>query len=409
MDNQENQEVLVSCKGVSKKFCRNLKKSLWYGVKDGVSEICFGQSSSQLRKDEFWALDDVSFELKRGECIGLIGRNGAGKTTLLKVLSGLVKPDKGTVTLKGKIGGLIALGAGFNGILSGRENIRINGAVLGYSQSEVEDKMEEIIEFAELHEFIDAPEQTYSSGMSVRLGFAIAAILTKPDVLLLDEVLAVGDIGFTIKCLNAVRKMMKNSAVIFVSHNMQFVSQFCEKVMVLNKGKNKGVFRSAEGIQAYLDIFPQNPSQVISKDVNFTNFKLNNIEGKPVPFVNDRFKTKQFEEITLSFYIVTNKAIKNNRLGIEIHDVVNQPVVTGMIPHKIQLLKGKYLVKIRIGKVQLNAGNYSFTIGQINESGEVDTRMEGICPFSVYSKYVLWGGIVIEPEMEIEDFVSPII
>ena len=118
-----NTEVLVSCQGISKKFCRNLKKSLWYGVKDGVSEILTGKASDELRKEEFWALKDITFELRRGECLGLLGRNGAGKTTLLKVLSGLIKPDQGTVNLKGRIGGLIALGAGFNGILSGRENI----------------------------------------------------------------------------------------------------------------------------------------------------------------------------------------------------------------------------------------------------------------------------------------------
>ena len=143
--------------------------------------------------------------------MGLLGKNGAGKTTLLKMLSGLIKPDKGTVSLKGKVGGLIALGAGFNGILTGRENIRTNGAILGYSRKEIEERMNQIIDFAEIHEFIDSPVNTYSSGMNVRLGFAIAVILSKPDVLLLDEVLAVGDIGFTIKCLNAVREMMKNS------------------------------------------------------------------------------------------------------------------------------------------------------------------------------------------------------
>ena len=237
MSKSTDSEVLVTCQGISKKFCRNLKKSLWYGVKDGVSEIVRGQSTDTLRKDEFWALNDISFELRRGECLGLLGRNGAGKTTLLKVLSGLIKPDKGTITLKGKVGGLIALGAGFNGILSGRENIRINGAILGYSREEIEDRMQEIIDFAEIPDFIDAPVNTYSSGMCVRLGFAIATILTKPDVLLLDEVLAVGDIGFTIKCLNAVREMMKNSAVIFVSHNMQFISQFCTRVVLFNQGK----------------------------------------------------------------------------------------------------------------------------------------------------------------------------
>ena len=162
MAEAQNSEVLVSCQGISKKFCRNLKKSLWYGVKDGVSEIITGQSSDELRKDEFWALKNVSFELRRGECLGLLGRNGAGKTTLLKVLSGLIKPDQGTVSLKGRIGGLIALGAGFNGILSGRENIRINGSILGYSRDEIEERMQEIIDFAEIPDFIDAPVNTYS-------------------------------------------------------------------------------------------------------------------------------------------------------------------------------------------------------------------------------------------------------
>ena len=251
---------------MSKKFCRNLKKSLWYGVKDGISEILIGQSSKILRKDEFWALDNVSFELRRGECLGLLGKNGAGKTTLLKMLSGLIKPDKGTVSLKGKVGGLIALGAGFNGILTGRENIRTNGAILGYSRKEIEERMNQIIDFAEIHEFIDAPVNTYSSGMNVRLGFAIAVILSKPDVLLLDEVLAVGDIGFTIKCLNAVREMMKNSAVIFVSHNMQFISRFCTQTILFEKAAENYDFRKTP--HSIYCITMEQLREVIEDDIN---------------------------------------------------------------------------------------------------------------------------------------------
>ena len=281
MAEEQNSEVLVSCQGISKKFCRNLKKSLWYGVRDGISEIITGQSTDELRKDEFWALKDISFELRRGECLGLLGTNGAGKTTLLKVLSGLIKPDQGTVSLKGRIGGLIALGAGFNGILSGRENIRINGSILGYSRDEIEERMQEIIDFAEIPDFIDAPVNTYSSGMSVRLGFAIAAILTKPDVLLLDEVLAVGDIGFTIKCLNAVREMMKDSAVVFVSHNMQFISQFCTQVMLFKKEKlflkKKNV---AKGISEYLCFFQNNYINI--SELKLKNFKLSNNNGSKI-------------------------------------------------------------------------------------------------------------------------------
>src|SRR5207247_3909683 len=178
--------VLVRAEGVSKKFCRDLKKSLWYGVKDMASELLpFGSKqqseksysvsgphngdsptnngktnrfqSSLLRPGEFWAVSDVSFELKRGECLGLIGGNGAGKTTLLKMLNGLIKPDKGRIEMRGRVGALIALGAGFNPILTGRENIYVNGSVLGLTKREIDDKIEEIIEFAELRECIHSP------------------------------------------------------------------------------------------------------------------------------------------------------------------------------------------------------------------------------------------------------------
>jgi len=217
-----NSEVLVRCGNVSKKFCRDLKKSLWYSVRDVAADFfCLKEQAQQpsngataeLRPDEFWAVNDISFELKRGECLGLIGRNGAGKTTLLKMLNGLIKPDRGRIEIRGRIGALIALGAGFNPILTARENIYVNGSILGLSKKQIDAKFDEIVEFAEIGEFIDAPVQSYSSGMRVRLGFAVAAVLMKPDVLLLDEVLAVGDVGFTIKCLNAVRQLSARSAV----------------------------------------------------------------------------------------------------------------------------------------------------------------------------------------------------
>ena len=253
-------EILAKATGVSKKFCLSLKRSLWYGVQDIAADLSpFSRARSgdieatnaRLRPGEFWALEDVSFELRRGECLGLIGRNGAGKTTLLKLLNGLIKPDEGRIELRGHVGALIALGAGFNPVLTGRENIYVNGSVLGLSKSQIEEKIEGIIDFAELREFIDAPVQSYSSGMHVRLGFAIASALD-PDVLLLDEVLAVGDIGFTIKCLNRMREIAPNAAVVFVSHNMQFISSFCTRVLVLEKGRTVLDHRDpAQGIDRY--------------------------------------------------------------------------------------------------------------------------------------------------------------
>jgi lipopolysaccharide transport system ATP-binding protein len=168
-------EVLVKAEQVSKKFCRSLKKSLWYGVKDITTEITGSKFDRTLRPDEFWAVKDVSFELRRGECLGLIGRNGAGKSTLLRMLNGLIKPDRGFIELYGQVGGLIALGAGFSPVLTGRENVYVNGSILGLSKKEIDARFDEIVDFSELEEFIDAPVQGYSSGMNVRLGDFVEA------------------------------------------------------------------------------------------------------------------------------------------------------------------------------------------------------------------------------------------
>ena len=220
----EETEILVKAEGVSKKFCKDLKMSLWYGVKDLIAGLRGNKEKRLLRPKEFWAVRDISFELRRGECLGLIGHNGAGKSTLLKILNGLINPDEGKVTIKGRVGALIELGAGFNPILSGRENIYNNGAVLGFSKKEIDEKIEQIIDFSEIREFIDMPVQNYSSGMKVRLGFAVAAQM-EPDVLIIDEVLAVGDLGFVLKCFKKIDAILPNTAVIFVSHSMPMISR----------------------------------------------------------------------------------------------------------------------------------------------------------------------------------------
>jgi lipopolysaccharide transport system ATP-binding protein len=386
-------EVLIFCNRISKKFCRNLKKSLWYGVKDGVDEIVRGQSSDTLRKDEFWALENVSFELRRGQCLGLLGRNGAGKTTLLKVLSGLIKPDKGKITLKGKVGGLIALGAGFNGILSGRENIRINGAILGYSRDEIENRMNQIIDFAEIHDFIDAPVNTYSSGMSVRLGFAIAVILIKPDVLLLDEVLAVGDIGFTIKCLNAVREIMKNSAVIFVSHNMQFVSRFCTQTILFDKGKMIGAFDTSEGIQHYMNRFPQEEIKLVSKKIEISECELIDQNGNLIEEINKTFQIKHADKISLKFNINSTEKI-TVYFSLEIQDAFKTPIISYTIDKK-EINTGPAFVHIPLNKIKLNTGNYSIIVAVRDmNTDEVLIRIENVCPFQVINEKILWGKVI---------------
>lgn len=231
-------EVLVSVDGVSKKFCRSLKRSLWYGLQDIGSELSGRRhgGNGTLRKDEFWALQNVSFELRRGQCLGLIGRNGAGKTTLLRMLNGLIRPDEGRIEIRGHVGALISLGAGFNPVLSGRENIYINAAVLGLNRKVIDRKIDDIIDFAELRDSIDAPVQSYSSGMQVRLGFSVASAL-EPDVLLLDEILAVGDTAFRSKCFKRIGEVMHRAAVIFVSHSEVQINRICDSVIFLNAGR----------------------------------------------------------------------------------------------------------------------------------------------------------------------------
>ena len=252
-------DVLVKVENVSKKFCRSLKKSLWYGMKDLGSEL-IGRShrgNNDLRPDEFWAVKNVSFELKRGECLGLIGRNGAGKTTLLRMLNGLLKPDKGRIDMQGRVGALIALGAGFNPILTGRENIYVNASVLGLKKKEIDTRFDEIVEFAELEEFIDAPVQNYSSGMQVRLGFAIATALD-PDILIIDEILAVGDMGFRAKCYDVIGRLSRRAAIIFVSHSMPIVSRICNRAILMNNGIELISGSPEIAIEGYFAQFPIN-------------------------------------------------------------------------------------------------------------------------------------------------------
>lgn len=299
---QEN-EVLVKVENLSKKFCKDLKTSLWYGVKDLFSNVLGNETANpdELRPKEFWAVKDINFELRRGECLGLIGHNGAGKSTLLKILNGLINPDQGKVTMKGRVCALIELGAGFNPILTGRENIYNNGAVLGFSKNEIDSKVEEIIDFAEIREFIDMPVQNYSSGMKVRLGFAVAAQM-EPDVLIIDEVLAVGDLAFRMKCYNHLMKVMsQNVAIILVSHSVIDIMRLCNRVTVLERGKSVFLGNVEKGVGIY-----NNLANKESKDSSIISAKiLSDSED------ND-FQTG--DNITFQVDINSDKRIKKARI-----------------------------------------------------------------------------------------------
>jgi lipopolysaccharide transport system ATP-binding protein len=233
--------AVVVADGVSKKFCKSLKYAVRYGVADIVRATFSlgGNSSGMLRDQEFWAVHGVSFKLEKGEALGVIGPNGSGKSTLLKLLNGIFMPDEGVVKIKGRVGALIEVGAGFHPMLTGRENIYVNGAILGMSRREIERKFTRIADFAEIGEFLDAPVKTYSSGMFVRLGFSIA-VHSDPDILLVDEVLAVGDYNFQRKCFEKIRSGVKRGmSLVLVTHSMNSLVSVADRAILLGKGKVK--------------------------------------------------------------------------------------------------------------------------------------------------------------------------
>src|SRR6516162_3321825 len=201
--------------------------------------------------EEFWALRDVSFEVKRGEVLGIIGRNGAGKSTLLKILSRVTEPTRGRVTLRGRVASLLEVGTGFHPELTGRENIYLNGAILGMSRVEIRKKFDEIVAFAEVEKFLDTPVKHYSSGMYVRLAFAIAAHL-EPDILVVDEVLAVGDVEFQKKCLGKMQDVAGHGrTVLFVSHNMAAIAGLTHATMVLHVGRVEFIGPTPAALKTY--------------------------------------------------------------------------------------------------------------------------------------------------------------
>ena len=255
-------DIAIRADGLGKKYRIGGKQEGYKTLRDTLSEVFMapfrrakrlvrGQGYGAVERDEaIWALKDVSFQIKRGEVVGVIGKNGAGKTTLLKILSRITEPTEGFAEIHGRVGSLLEVGTGFHPELTGRENIFLNGAILGMRKGEIERKFDEIVDFAEIEKFIDTPVKHYSSGMYVRLAFAVAAHL-EPEILLVDEVLAVGDASFQKKCLGKMGDVSKKGrTVLFVSHNMSAISRLCPRAILLHEGK---IIRDGESLKVISD------------------------------------------------------------------------------------------------------------------------------------------------------------
>lgn len=225
---------MIKIENVSMKFNLEIEKD--FSMKQAFVNL-FTKKKKKKKNEDFWALKDVSFNIGKGEVVGLIGSNGAGKSTLLKVVSGVMKPTKGKVKVKGVISPMIELGAGFDGNLTARENIYLNGAILGYSKEFLDDKFDEIVEFSELKDFLDVPVKNFSSGMTAKLAFSIATIVN-PEILIVDEILSVGDIKFQEKSKRKMMEMIKGgTTVLYVSHSLESIKDLCNKVVWLDHGQ----------------------------------------------------------------------------------------------------------------------------------------------------------------------------
>lgn len=248
----ESNDLVLEVRGASKRFCRSLGRALRYGATDLLRELVTSRRPGPaLRPGEFWAVRDAVVQLRRGEALALIGRNGAGKTTLLRMIAGLIRPDGGTVRTRGRVVPLLALGAGFHPVLTGRENIIVNMAILGVPRAEARRRVDAVVAFAEIEDAIDAPVRTYSSGMAARLGFA-CAVHTDPDVLLIDEVLAVGDMAFRAKCYRALAELrQKGVACVLVSHSSHIIASFCDRGLYLESGIVRFTGTASEAVERY--------------------------------------------------------------------------------------------------------------------------------------------------------------
>jgi lipopolysaccharide transport system ATP-binding protein len=349
-----------------------------------------GQATGAAELDEtIWALKDVSFEVKRGEVVGIIGRNGAGKSTLLKVLSRITEPTEGYADVYGRVGSLLEVGTGFHQELTGRENIYLNGAILGMTRGEIDRKFDEIVSFAEVEKFIDTPVKHYSSGMGLRLGFAVAAHL-EPEILLVDEVLAVGDAAFQKKCLGKMGGVAKEGrTVLFVSHNMGAITQLCKWTLWLEEGQLKLTGPSSDVVASYLSLGAEGQATWKSSsvppddlEVQLKSARLLSMDNQPIAIVD--FDNSFKVEI---IYDVINP-IRDLSVAYQLMDsqgnLVFEAMDTDMSEWKGRVREpGRYLATCEVPKYLLKPGRYHLSLVSFVERVKIIEFQEGVLTFDV--------------------------
>lgn len=335
--------------------------------------------------EEFWALKDVSFEVNEGEVLGVVGRNGAGKSTLLKILSRITEPTHGKITLRGRVASLLEVGTGFHPELSGRENIFLNGAILGMSRAEIKAKFDEIVDFAEVERFLDTPVKRYSSGMYVRLAFAVAAHL-EPEILIIDEVLAVGDLVFQKKCLGKMKNVAKSGrTVIFVSHNMQTVKGLTDRAILLQSGQMVENGPSHVVVEKFLS--NQGPAETVytaDSSKNAAEPRITRVELHTSHPCN----MHQFgKPLKIAIEVRTPEAVPNSAISFHIMTSSHQPVAHVLnLDSEVPMLRspGVHQIECAFPSLRLYPGHYhlKFYFGA-SEPRRVFEGLEQVCSFEV--------------------------
>jgi lipopolysaccharide transport system ATP-binding protein len=375
-------EIAIRVNGLGKKYrishetaaYKTLGETITNTIKRPVRRL--RRTATQKSSEDFWALKDTSFEVKRGDVIGIIGRNGAGKSTLLKILSRITTPTKGTVEVHGRIGSLLEVGTGFHPELSGRENIYLSGSILGMKRSEIDEKFDEIVKFAEMEKFLDTPVKRYSSGMYVRLAFAVAAHL-EPDILIIDEVLAVGDAAFQKKCLGKMGDVAKEGrTVLFVSHNMNAIRSLCGRVILIQNGNILFDGETDIGIDVYfnesMEIGKKSPiaerirDKKLSLEAKIIDVNIINEEGSSFIEIDS---TKQFSiQLIVQVYseISFSPQINIQKNGQNIL-LFSSELMKNKLFH---LNCGIYTITCTIDPCFLSASDYYITCGLVHKKTE---------------------------------------
>ncbi|MBO3461098.1 polysaccharide ABC transporter ATP-binding protein [Aetokthonos hydrillicola Thurmond2011] len=385
-------DTVIKVENLSKKYIINHQqegRSQYKSIREAISNAAkslnkklFKPSSTKITysaREEFWALKDVSFEIKQGDKVGIIGRNGAGKSTLLKLLSRITEPTTGKISIKGRVASLLEVGSGFHPELTGRENIFLNGAVLGMNAEEIKRKFDEIVDFAEVEKFLDTPVKRYSSGMYVRLAFSVAAHL-EPEILIVDEVLAVGDARFQKKCLGKMEDVGKDGrTVLFVSHNMSTIQALCSRCIMLQSGRLAIDDLSAYVVQRYLQDTSTSNSFVRSPQ---KNSKPTITSGKLIS--NTDFEHRKIQ-INLEIFAESKCELA---LSLRLYDAMTVPVGYGEIgesqPSKLlELCPGLNPISFTLPVHQLALGSYFISLDLSIPWVEYYDRVENCLLFEV--------------------------